>query len=156
MPWVNESVCIGCGVCVEECPVDAIALTDGIAVINDADCIRCGTCHDVCPEEAVRHDSERISPQMGNQAFLDRLPSDLPRLFYRPIAHQPRHQTDPPVAELSLAHKTRLAHPIVRQRRAIEPGLLGATHPGRMEQYMPYVSAVGQCAVNIEKGCARI
>lgn len=65
MPWVSESMCIGCGVCVEECPVDAIALNDGIAVINDADCIRCGKCHDVCPQEAVRHDSERIPQEVA-------------------------------------------------------------------------------------------
>ena len=61
MPWVNEELCTGCGTCLEECPVDAIALTENeVARINDEQCIRCGTCHEVCPQEAVRHDGERI------------------------------------------------------------------------------------------------
>ena len=61
MPWINKEMCTGCGVCVEECPVDAIEQqADGLAEINDAKCIRCGRCHDVCPQEAVRHDGERI------------------------------------------------------------------------------------------------
>ena len=61
MPWVSEEMCVGCGVCVEECPVGAIVLQEsGTARINDDECIHCGHCHDVCPEEAVRHDSEKI------------------------------------------------------------------------------------------------
>jgi len=65
MPWVNEDLCVGCGVCVDDCPVDAITLKeDQKAVINEDECIRCGRCHDVCPQEAVRHDSERIPQEV--------------------------------------------------------------------------------------------
>ena len=55
MPWINEDMCVGCGVCVDDCPVDAIELKDDQkAFINEDECIRCGRCHEVCPEEAVR------------------------------------------------------------------------------------------------------
>jgi len=64
MPWVNEEICIACGVCVEECPVEAISIVDETARIDEEECIRCGRCHDVCPEEAVRHDSERIPQEI--------------------------------------------------------------------------------------------
>ncbi|MCK5083562.1 MAG: 4Fe-4S binding protein [Candidatus Omnitrophica bacterium] len=67
MPWVNEEECIGCGICVENCPVEAISLSigqaklgDGKAKINMNKCTRCGTCQSVCPQEAVRPDSEKI------------------------------------------------------------------------------------------------
>ena len=64
MPWINAEMCTACGVCVENCPVDAITMTDAVAEIRDEDCIRCGTCHEVCPENAVRHDSERIPDEV--------------------------------------------------------------------------------------------
>jgi len=60
MPWVNEDLCIGCGVCVDDCPVNAISMEDEKAKINMEECIHCGTCHSVCPQDAVRHDSEKI------------------------------------------------------------------------------------------------
>jgi ferredoxin len=59
MPWVDKDKCVGCGVCVEKCPVEAISMEDEKAVINMVTCIHCGTCHDVCPQEAVRHDGEK-------------------------------------------------------------------------------------------------
>ena len=60
MPWVDEEKCIGCNVCVERCPVDAISMENEKAKINMEECIHCGTCHSVCPSEAVRHDGEKI------------------------------------------------------------------------------------------------
>jgi dissimilatory sulfite reductase (desulfoviridin) alpha/beta subunit len=64
MPWINKEMCTGCGICVEECPADAITLEDDGAVIDEEECIRCGNCHDVCREEAARHDSERIPQEI--------------------------------------------------------------------------------------------
>jgi len=41
MPWVKEEMCVGCGVCVQECPVEAISMPAQTAVIDDEECIRC-------------------------------------------------------------------------------------------------------------------
>ena len=67
MPWVNQELCSGCGVCIEECPVEAMSIGDsGYADIDEDECIRCGKCHDVCPQEAVRHDGERIPQEVAD------------------------------------------------------------------------------------------
>jgi ferredoxin len=44
--------CIGCGQCVGVCPVEAIKLEDGIAIISD-ECVECGVCVGECPSEAI-------------------------------------------------------------------------------------------------------
>lgn len=50
---VTES-CIGCTLCAQHCPVDAIPLTPYQQhVIDDAHCTRCDTCRKVCPHNAV-------------------------------------------------------------------------------------------------------
>ncbi len=59
MPWVDKERCIGCGICVDECPTDTIFIKDDFADIDMSGCIHCGKCHVVCPEDAVRHDSEK-------------------------------------------------------------------------------------------------
>lgn len=67
MPWVSQDMCTGCGLCVNECPVDAIELqASGLAKIDERVCIRCGKCHDVCPQEAVRHDGERVPQEVAD------------------------------------------------------------------------------------------
>lgn len=44
--------CVGCGVCVEKCPIEAISLIDGKAHDDESKCIGCGVCVHHCPEEA--------------------------------------------------------------------------------------------------------
>lgn len=44
--------CIGCGSCVDECPVSAITLEGDKAVIDANVCIECGACAGVCPVDA--------------------------------------------------------------------------------------------------------
>ena len=52
--------CIGCQICVGECPTSAIAMTPaGVALIDPEHCIGCGKCQDVCPASAVRFEKKK-------------------------------------------------------------------------------------------------
>jgi ferredoxin len=50
---VESGTCTGCEVCVPECPVDAISMLDGKAVVNTGECTDCGACVPACPPEAI-------------------------------------------------------------------------------------------------------
>ncbi|WP_408956620.1 FAD-binding protein [Natroniella sp. ANB-PHB2] len=45
--------CIGCGVCVEKCPFDALVMEDDIAVVDQDKCTLCGICVDACPVDVI-------------------------------------------------------------------------------------------------------
>jgi NAD-dependent dihydropyrimidine dehydrogenase PreA subunit len=49
---VDLEKCVGCGACVQDCPLDAIRLKKKKAVIDDR-CTECTACMRVCPEEAI-------------------------------------------------------------------------------------------------------
>ncbi len=57
---VNPDKCISCRLCIPNCPVDAIRLEAGVAVIDKDKCIGCGICVDGndttfagCPVNAI-------------------------------------------------------------------------------------------------------
>ena len=51
---VKDDVCVGCGACSAECPMDAIKMEGGRAVINADACIECGACAGTCPTDAIQ------------------------------------------------------------------------------------------------------
>jgi heterodisulfide reductase subunit A len=59
---VNESLCVGCGTCVESCPFGAISMAAGMGMLSvsriDASvCKGCGSCSVVCPAKAIVMDT---------------------------------------------------------------------------------------------------
>jgi Na+-translocating ferredoxin:NAD+ oxidoreductase subunit B len=52
---VNDENCTGCGVCIDRCQMDAIAMNDdSVARVDPERCIGCGLCVINCPSEALK------------------------------------------------------------------------------------------------------
>lgn len=55
MAYKISEECIACGICIDECPVDAIS-EGGIYKIDTDLCTDCGSCAEVCPVECISID----------------------------------------------------------------------------------------------------
>ncbi len=53
VPQIAKDICIGCALCKENCPAEAIEISKKKADINKKLCIGCGECVVVCRQEAV-------------------------------------------------------------------------------------------------------
>lgn len=65
---LNE--CVGCGACVDICPVEAVRITDEQAAVDLNWCIGCGVCAVVCPTEAITIKRRPESPS-SPESFAD-------------------------------------------------------------------------------------
>jgi NAD-dependent dihydropyrimidine dehydrogenase PreA subunit len=53
---IDAELCTGCGLCVEDCPMDVLRMAedgDIAAVVYPGDCIVCYQCEKSCPAGAV-------------------------------------------------------------------------------------------------------
>jgi uncharacterized protein (DUF362 family)/Pyruvate/2-oxoacid:ferredoxin oxidoreductase delta subunit len=62
-PEVMPTVCTGCQMCVQSCPVQAIAATSpsGRPLVNRQECISCLCCHEMCTFNAIELRSSFVS-----------------------------------------------------------------------------------------------
>ena len=61
---VDETMCNACGLCVDSCQFNALAVDD-FAVVDKMRCVGCGVCVDTCADQAlvlVRRPEEEIKP----------------------------------------------------------------------------------------------
>ena len=62
---MDHEKCIGCGMCVRDCPLHVIELEDGKASMNADSCMECGHCVAICPRSAVSmngYDMNEVKP----------------------------------------------------------------------------------------------
>ena len=55
MPYViYEEICDDCGLCIDECPLQAIRKEGDRYILDPEICTECGSCSDICPQDAIR------------------------------------------------------------------------------------------------------
>lgn len=71
IPKINPKLCVGCGICVEDCPFEALSLMPYgkkmISVNNPSKCHGCGICASSCPRgasELIHFDDSEIFSQI--------------------------------------------------------------------------------------------
>ena len=60
-PKADPQRCTGCGLCIRNCPVQAMAADENnVPKINYQTCINCFCCAEVCPEDAIFQETSRL------------------------------------------------------------------------------------------------
>lgn len=65
---LNTERCKGCGACVKRCQMEAISLSDKLAVLDPDRCIGCGLCVSPCPT----HSLSLLRKPKANQPYVPR------------------------------------------------------------------------------------
>ncbi|MCF8055564.1 MAG: electron transfer flavoprotein subunit alpha [Desulfocapsa sp.] len=65
---VDKELCIGCGICEDNCAFGAIDVVDGCAVVGDT-CTLCGACVDSCEVDALKIEGGEKSVQVDLAAW---------------------------------------------------------------------------------------
>ncbi|MFO7890365.1 MAG: 4Fe-4S binding protein [bacterium] len=58
---VDDSLCNGCGVCLERCQFQALSLEDDVCEVRKDKCMGCGLCVSTCPTQALHLIQKRTS-----------------------------------------------------------------------------------------------
>jgi len=53
-PQADQSLCTGCGTCVDQCPVSALTMISDFPEVDADTCITCFCCQELCPEKAIQ------------------------------------------------------------------------------------------------------
>lgn len=67
---VISAACTGCGSCQAVCPVEAVEIRDGKAVVDTGKCIFCRECAEVCPPTALQFSQEYRMAAMEREKLL--------------------------------------------------------------------------------------
>ena len=64
---LNESACVGCGICTQVCPQGVLAMGDNgkVRIVDRDGCMECGACSTNCPTAALA-----VTPGVGCASYI--------------------------------------------------------------------------------------
>lgn len=65
---ISEDKCIGCKICIDKCPFNALKMENSIAVVDMEKCTLCGACVEPCPVDAIALE-EKKKPKKDLSAY---------------------------------------------------------------------------------------
>jgi MinD superfamily P-loop ATPase len=68
---IEDSACLGCGICEQQCRFDAITQKDGVYRVDEVACEGCSLCHYMCPEDAIAMMDERAGDWFVSKSRFD-------------------------------------------------------------------------------------
>ncbi len=104
---VNPDKCIGCRQCIAVCPVDAISIQKGKAVIDMEKCNLCGECVKVCPVKAIKEYKVQ-SPKIEEEQDSSATDTDTSQISSSPqitLVIEPKPDTTKTVLQDSIAEE---------------------------------------------------
>ncbi len=66
---IDSSRCIGCALCVRDCPTATLRMEGKCAVVAGSGCIHCGHCQAICPQAAVSLSGFTEAPEVITPAM---------------------------------------------------------------------------------------
>lgn len=107
---INQELCARCGLCMDECPSDAISISNGWAVVDQKRCTGCEICVEVCPNGAIEvcDEQPKIEIIPGQQAVRKPIPLQGQVLYPAPVSSVRKLA---PIAAAALAYMGREVMP---------------------------------------------
>ncbi len=63
-PKADKATCKKCGICIRNCPVQAMHSEDGIPIIDYDTCIKCFCCDESCPHGAIKQEMSWLAKKL--------------------------------------------------------------------------------------------
>ena len=108
---IDPALCIGCTLCIQACPVDAIAgVSKRMHTVIDAWCTGCALCLPPCPVDCIRMQAvadPALATRSGWNAWSPAQADEARQRYARHLERHPRPlaQTEPPAAPAPAADR---------------------------------------------------